>query len=372
MNIQYSLLQVPALAWSLHHQPRFNLPMNSPLQNLLGSFDLTPDETLALVQRAQLLRDGGSLDFAGLVAALFFLQPSLRTRLSCESAMARYGGSAVAMTPGVDSWRLAWEDGQVMDGEEQEHLRELAPVASRMAHILGVRNASRIGGGGSGATTYAELAKDEFLNTFATHATVPVVNLESNRWHPLQGLSDQMTIRDRLGDARGQRYVLTWAWHPRALPVATPHSQLVAACDLGMDVVILRPDGWQLDGQVVDGARERARACGGDLRESSDPAEAFPGAKVVCVKSWGRLDRYGDPELAALEEREKSGLRQDWLLDEPKMSLTEDAFLMHCLPVRRNVVVADAVLDGPRSAVVDEAENRLWTAAAVFAELLAR
>lgn len=342
------------------------VPAPTP-RHLLGSLDLDPAEGGELVDRARAIRAGGDRpDLARRLAALFFFQPSVRTRLSCEAAMARLGGSAVAMTPGVETWRFAWRDGEVMDGLEQEHVRELAPVVSRMADLVGIRRSERIGGGGEPAT-WEELARDPFLTAFAEHASVPVVNLESNLWHPLQGLADRMTIADRLREPRGRRYVLTWAWHPRALPVATPHSQLVAACDLGMEVVLLRPEGWGLDPGVVAAARERAEAGGGSLVESDDPGTALRGAHVVCAKAWGRLDRTDDPER---EAREKEGLRRAWLLDGERMARTDDAFLLHCLPVRRNVVVADEVLDGPRSAVIDEAENRLWTAAAVFAALL--
>jgi len=346
--------------------------MTAP-RHLLSSLDLSVAASNAWVERARRLREGAPLDLARLVAALFFFQPSLRTRLSCEAAMARYGGTAVAMTPGVDSWQFAHRMGTVMDGVEQEHVRELAPVVGRMAALAGIRLSSRIGGGdGTEPASYEELARDDFLHAFAERSPVPVVNLESNRWHPCQGLADQMTLRDRLPEPRGQRYVLTWAWHPRALPAATPHSQLVAACDLGMEVVVLRPEGWGLDPTVVAAARARAEEVGGSLRETDDPDDALPGARAVCVKSWGRLDRYGLPELADREADEKAPLRRAWLLDEEKLARTDDAFLLHCLPVRRNVVVSEAVLDGPQSAVVDEAENRLWTAAAVFAELLGR
>ena len=342
------------------------------MRHLLSSFDLTPAQSNRLVHKACALRDGRGLDLGGLVAALFFFQPSLRTRLSMESAMARFGGSATSMTPGADTWRFGWRDGETMDGEEQEHVRELAPVVSRLAHVAGIRCASRIGGSGGVQESYGELARDPFLHRFAEHASVPVINMESNRWHPLQGLADQMTIAEALGETRAQRYVLTWAWHPGALPVATPHSQLVAACDLGLDVVLLRPPGWGLEPEVLERARGRAEAQGGSLTESSEPDQALRGARVVCVKSWGRLDRYGSPQLAQQELTEKEPLRHSWLFDGAKMALTDEAMLLHCLPLRRNVVVADEVLDGPQSAVITEGENRLWTAAAVLAELLGR
>ena len=256
-----------------------------------------------------------------------------------------------------------------MDSETQEHVRELAPVLSRMCHFIGVRKSELIGGGSAAAgapRAYAELAADTFIRRMRELAQVPVVNLESNRFHPMQGLADSATLVERLRDARGKNYVLTWAWHPRSLPVATPHSQLLSAANLGMNVTVLRPPGYGLDPEIMAAAAERAGRSGGSVRETDDVEGAYRGAHVVCAKSWASLDYYGRFEE---ESRAKQSLRAGWMVDEHKLALTDDAFFMHCLPVRRNVVVSDAVLDSNRSAVIDEAENRLWTAAAVFAAL---
>jgi N-acetylornithine carbamoyltransferase len=165
------------------------------------------------------------------------------------------------------------EDGAVMDGSTQEHVRELAPVLARMCHFIGIRKSDLIASGaarGEAREGYAELARDEFMRRLAEHADVPVVNLESNRYHPLQGLADAATLVEKLGKPRGKKYVLTWAWHPKPLPAATPHSQLVAACDLGLDVTLLRPSGYGLDPEVVTAARARAEAQGGSLVETDD------------------------------------------------------------------------------------------------------
>jgi len=244
-------------------------------------------------------------------------------------------------------------------------------VLSRMGHLVGIRKAELITVGlerGGGGASYADLARDEFLQRFAEFAEVPVVNLESNRWHPLQGLADALTLQERLGEPRGKKYVLTWTWHPKSLPVATPHSQLMAAADLGMRVTLLRPEGFGLEPEVVRRARVRAESQGGSLEETDDMDFALRGAHVVCAKEWGALDLYGRPD----EERaRKEPLRERWIVDTEKLARTDDAFFLHCLPVRRNVVVTDAVLNSSRSAVVQQAENRLWTAAAVFGALAA-
>ncbi|MBK8976569.1 MAG: N-acetylornithine carbamoyltransferase [Planctomycetes bacterium] len=340
-------------------------------RNLLSTLDLSVDEVREVVELALEIKHGAHRpDFRGRVAALLFFNPSVRTRLSSEAAISRFGGSAVAFHAGKDTWNFECRDGVVMDGATQEHVRELAPVISRMSDVVGIRKSELItvGNADAGVTSdYRELKRDEFLHAFAEHAEVPVINLESNTWHPMQGLADAMTMVEALGDPRGRKYVLTWAWHPKSLPVATPHSQLLAAADLGMDVTILRPDGWSLDQEVVAAARSRAEALGGGVRESDDVEAAYRGAHVVCAKAWGSLDYYG---RFAEEAHAKRVLREGWIVDAAKMARTDGARFLHCLPVRRNVVVADAVLDGPWSAVKDEAENRLWTAAAIYVAML--
>ena len=340
-------------------------------RHLLSSLDLSPQELHALLAFAREIKLGRARPaLAGKVATLVFFNPSVRTRVSCESAMARFGGTGIALAAGKDTWNFECGEGVVMDGATQEHVRELAPVLSRMGHLVGIRKSELVTVGldkSANAASYAELAKDEFLQRFAEFAEVPVVNLESNRWHPLQGLADALTIQEKLPEPRGKKYVLTWTWHPKSLPVATPHSQLLAAADLGMRVTLLRPQGFGLEPAVVAAARARAESQGGSLTETDDVAAAMKGAHVVCAKEWGALELYGKPDE---ERRLKEPLRKTWIVDSDKLQRTDDAFFLHCLPVRRNVVVTDAVLNSQRSAVVQQAENRLWTAAAVFGALM--
>ncbi len=336
-------------------------------RNFLTTLDFSPEEVRALVDFALELKAGrAAAELKGLVATLLFFNPSVRTRVSCESALARYGGSAISINPGKDTWNFECGEGVVMDGNTQEHVRELAPVLSRLCHFIGVRKSELVTVGATKAEvtgSYEELARDEFIHRLAQFAEVPIINLESNRWHPLQGLADSATILEKLERPRGEKYVLTWSWHPKSLPVATPHSQLFSAANLGMSITLLRPPGYGLEPALVKAARARTESLGGSLVETDDFESAYHGARVVCAKGWGSLDYYGrfDEEVRA-----KAHLRRDWIVDERKMALSDRAWFMHCLPVRRNVIVSDAVIDSPRSAVIDEAENRLWTAAAVF------
>ena len=343
-------------------------------RHFISTLDYTSEELRALVDLAIELKHGGpNPDLAGRVSALLFFNPSVRTRVSCESALARFGGTAIAINPGKDTWNFECGEGVVMDGATQEHIRELAPVLSRLCHYVGIRKSELITTGNAKAevtSDYAELAQDEFIHRFAEHSEVPVINLESNRFHPLQGVADMATLVERFGgDPRGKKFVLTWAWHPKSLPVATPHSQLLAAADLGMECTVVRPEGWGLESDVMDAARERATALGGSLTETDDINAAYDGAHVVCAKAWGSLDYYGNFDQ---EAKDKAHLREGWIVDEKKMARTDNGAFMHCLPVRRNIVVTDGVLDGNQSAVIDQAENRLWTAAAVYSALRRR
>ncbi len=337
-------------------------------RNFLSTLDFSPHEVRSLVQLAlQLKRGETTVDLAGLVATLMFFAPSVRTRISCQSSLAKLGGTGIVVNPGSDAYALEIEDGVVMDGATAEHVKEVAPVVSRLCDWIGIRKSELVTQGSTTAdvtTSYDELKADRFINAYAKHATVPVINLESNSFHPLQGLADMATMVEKLGEPKQRKYVLTWAWHPKSLPVATPHSQLLAAADLGMEVTVLRPPGYSLDAGVMAAAKDRVESLGGSLNETDDIEAAYRGADVVCAKSWGSLDYYGRFED---EPADKAHLRKEWVVDEPKMDLTGKGIFMHCLPVRRNIVVTDGVLDGPRSAVVDQAGNRLWTAGAVFA-----
>ncbi len=336
-------------------------------RHFLSTLDFTTREIRQLVDLALEIKSGRVRpDLAGKVLGLLFFNPSVRTRMSCESAISRFGGSAIAVTPGRDTWQFECREGVVMDGNTQEHVRELAPVMSEFCDFVGIRKSELVTTSSTTADvtgTYEDVKQDEFMRRFAQFSRVPVVNLESNVYHPLQGLADSATMVERLGEPRGLKYVLTWAWHPKSLPAATPHSQLLSAANLGMQVTLLRPQGWGLDPEIVAAAKERAEGLGGTLEETDDVAEAYRGARVVCAKAWAGLEYYGRFDQ---EARDKASLRKAWVVDEAKLDLTDDAFFMHCLPVRRNVVVTDGVLDSERSVVVQEAGNRLWTVAALL------
>lgn len=339
-------------------------------RHFLTTLDRSLPELRELLERARRIKAGAARpDFRGKALALLFFNASVRTRVSFEAGFARFGGHPIHVQPGKETYVFEHRDGVVMDGATQEHVREVAPVLSRYVDCIGIRKSDLIT---TGATTadvtgaWSDVRGDDFLKAFARHATVPVVNLESNFEHPCQELADRMTLAEKLGDPRGKKYVLTWAWHPKSLPLATPHSQLLSAAALGMRVVHLRPPGYDLDPEVVAVARRRAAESGGSLEITDDIDGAYAGAHAVCAKSYGGIGWYGRFDD---ERRAKEPLRPRWIVDADKMGRTADAIFMHCLPIRRNVKATDGVLDGARSVVVDQAENRLWAQVALLEHL---
>jgi N-acetylornithine carbamoyltransferase len=295
------------------------------------------------------------------VLAMVFLDPSLRTRTSFETGMFLHGGHAVVLEPGKGSWALETEDGVVMDRDTVEHVTEAARVLGRYADALAVRAFPR-------GADWITAREDAVLRQFARHCEKPVINLESSRRHPCQELADAFTLRERLGDARGKKFVLSWAWHPKALPTAVPVSAALAAARLGMDVTIAAPDGCDLDPDDLSRIRQLSREAGGTVALSNDQASAIAGADAVYAKSWGPVSLYGQPEV----QRTWFDRHRAWKLTADRVRTTRGGkgIVMHCLPVRRNVEIDDAVLDGPNSVVVDEAENRLHVQRALLLTMI--
>jgi N-acetylornithine carbamoyltransferase len=331
-------------------------------RDFLAMEDWSPEAVehlLALAVRVKRGEITGGLERK--VLAAIFLDPSLRTRSSMETAMFLHGGHALVLEPGRGSWALETEDGAVMDGATVEHIKEAARVLARYADALAVRVFPK-------GTDWAVEREDRVIKDFARFSDKPVINLESSRRHPCQALADAMTLRERLGDTRGKRFVLTWAWHPKALPTAVPASAAIAAARLGMEVVVTRPPGFDLDPEDMSLIRRLAGECGGSVELCDDIDAGVSGAEAVYVKSWGSLQAFGRPE----EERVLREPFREWRLTERRLKRTKGGtgIVLHCLPVRRNVEIDDAVLDGPNSVVVDEAENRLHAQRALLLEIM--
>ena len=274
---------------------------------------------------------------------LLFLNPSLRTRISTQVAAKNLGMEVIVFNIDKDGWQLEFGEGVVMNGNTTEHIKEAAAVLGQYVSILGVRS---FPGLKDRTMDYSE----QVINNFIRYAGVPVVSLESATLHPLQSLADVITISELKPAGRKPKVVMTWAPHVKNLPQAVPNSFAEWINAWGQtDFVIAHPAGYELDERFTNGARI-----------TNNQQEALKDADFVYVKNWSSYKQYGqilnsDPS---------------WMITNERLSVTNQAKIMHCLPVRRNLVIADEVLDGPNSVVVREAGNRVWSAQAVLAEIL--
>lgn len=274
---------------------------------------------------------------------LLFLNPSMRTRLSTQIAASNLGMEAVVFNVGSEGWALEFEEETIMNGTTIEHVKDGAPVLGKYFDILGIRTFPSLK---NKEDDYREL----YLQQFIKYAGIPVVSLESATLHPLQSFTDIITIHESFKEKRKPKIVLSWAPHVKVLPqcVANSFSQWINAWG-GADFVITHPKDYQLDNHFTQGATI-----------THDQNKALKDADFIYVKNWSTYNDYG---TIACKDTE-------WMLTPEKLKLTNNAKVMHCLPVRRNVELSDEVLDGPNSLVTEQAGNRVWAAQAVLSEIL--
>jgi len=330
------------------------------MKNFLDLADFSREEILDLLALARRLEEHPEpRALAGKILGLVFFNPSLRTLSSFQVGMMRLGGQSFVITPGQGTWQLETRTGAIMNGAAAEHVREGLPVLASYADALGIRAFAE------GKDLRHDLAETNF-KAMAAVVDKPLINLESAMNHPCQALADWKTLEDLRVPQRA-KFVLTWANHPRVTPLAVPAATVHMAAQRGMEVVVLRPEGFALPPEIMDKARAAAAASGGSVRETNDRSEALNGAHVVYAKEWGSTAHYGD---SVGDATLRAGLT-DWCVRENWFSKSaSDCKFMHCLPVRRNVAVADEVLDGPRSVVQREAHNRLPAQMAVLHRML--
>ncbi|MGI9329367.1 MAG: N-acetylornithine carbamoyltransferase [Gammaproteobacteria bacterium] len=323
--------------------------------------DFSPEQIDALVSLAgRLQHNPEPRALEGKVLSLLFLSPSLRTLASFQAAMVRLGGGSFVISPDMSIHGLETRPGIVMDGMAAEHIREAVPVIAAYGDAIGIRAFAER------RNLDHDLADLEY-KAMSKLVSTPVINMESAIGHPCQSLADWKTLNDLDVPKQGGRFVLSWAYHPRALPLAVPSATLQMAAMRGMDVTVLRPEGFELPPTIMDRATQAAATSGGSVRETDNRAEALEGAHIIYAKSWSSTRHYGDK----LKDTELRQPLVDWCVDEPWFETAEqDCRFMHCLPVRRGVVVSDRVLDGPRSVVIQEAQNRMYAQMAVLHAML--
>ncbi|RRD60313.1 N-acetylornithine carbamoyltransferase [Tannerella forsythia] len=276
-------------------------------------------------------------------ALLIFFNNSLRTRLSTQKAATNLGMNVIVLDINQGAWRLETERGVVMDGDKSEHLLEAIPVMGCYCDIIGVRSFARFE---SKEDDYSE----KILQQFIRYSGRPVFSMEAATRHPLQSFADLITIEEYKRTER-PKIVLTWTPHPRALPQAVPNSFAEWINAAGYELVITHPEGYELDPQFV-----------GDARVEHNQRKAFEGADFIYAKNWAA---YKDPHYGEVLSTDRS-----WTVDTEKMALTNNAFFMHCLPVRRNLIVTDEVIESPQSIVIPQAANREISAQVVLKRML--
>ena len=277
---------------------------------------------------------------ANKLMVLLFFNPSLRTRLSTQKAAYNLGMDVISMNM-TEGWKWEMEDGAIMKFDTAEHIKEAARVISSYADIIGVRTFP-------GLKNKEVDYQDKVIKTLMKYSTVPIINMESSILHPMQSLTDLFTIKEKKKKEK-LKVVLSWAPHPKALPQAVSNSFLQWMSKIGQEVKICHPEGYELDRQFSSGHSI-----------IHDQKEAFDNADVVYVKNWSSVTQYGK----VLQNDD------EWMITKEKLNGTSDALLMHCLPVRRNVVLADDAIDSIHSVVIEQASNRTVAAQAVIQSIL--
>lgn len=325
--------------------------------------DFSIDEIKALLALATRLDEHPEPEaLRGKVLSLLFLSPSLRTLASFQAAMVRLGGGSFVISPDMSIHGLETRPGIVMDGVAAEHIREAVPVIASYGDAIGIRAFAER------KNLEYDLAETEF-GSLTSLIDKPYINMESAMNHPCQSLADWKTMDDLGIPPNGGKFVLSWAYHPKPLPLAVPCATLHMAAFRGMDVTVLRPEGFELPAAIMQKAQAAAAASGGTIRETDNRREAMEGAHVIYAKSWSSTKFYGDRN----GDRDLRNALDHWCVDDPWFdNAAADCRFMHCLPVRRGVVVSDRVLDGPRSVVIHEARNRMLAQMAVLHRMLGR
>lgn len=275
------------------------------------------------------------------VLGMLFFNPSLRTRLSTQKAALNLGMDVIVMNISNDGWVLEFEDGAVMENSSAEHVKEAAQVISQYCDVLAIRAFAALK---NKEEDYAE----KVISSFVKYATVPVISLESATGHPLQALADAITIKE-FQQKKHPKVVLSWAPHPRALPQAVANSFVEFIKSTDAELVVTHPKGYELNNEIMEG-----------VPVEYDQNKAFADADFIYAKNWSSYTEYG--KILSTDK--------NWMITNAKMQLTNNAKFMHCLPVRRNVVVADEVLDSENSIVIQQANNRTYAAQIVLKKIL--
>lgn len=312
------------------------------MKNFINSDDISDykkivEEAIQLKSNPNQLEDIGKNKSIGLL----FFNPSLRTRISTQKASMILGLKTFVMNFNSEGWQLEFENNTIMSEDKAEHVKDAAKVLSEYCDIIAIRKFADL-------NNKIDDEKEIVLSSFLKYSTVPILNLESSTFHPLQGLADAITIHETKNKAR-PKIVLSWAPHPKSLPHAVPNSFIKMAKKNNFELIISNPIGYDLNPEITKG-----------INIIHDQKEAFINADFIYAKNWSSYENYGKVLIND----------SSWKIDRKKMSLTNNAKFMHCLPVRRNVVVDDNVIDSENSLVISQAENRIYSALIILKKLI--
>jgi len=330
------------------------------IKHFLSTEDWTQQDLNQLLVDAGFLKDHPLQNhLAGKSIALLFLNPSMRTRTSFELGMQQLGGTAIVLQPGQDAWGIEFEPNTVMDGDAEEHIKEVAGVLSAYVDMIAIRAFPAF-------KDWSQDKLDHKIKGLAQHATVPVINMETIV-HPCQELALMMTIKNHLVEVKRKKFLLTWTYHPKPLNTAVANSALLISSKFGMDVTLLCPNAdYLLDEKYMVAAHAQCADHGATFTVTHDIEAAYQNADFVYAKSWGALPFYGDAE-AEFEQRKQY---KHFIVDGQKMALTNQAKFSHCLPLRRNIKATDEVMDADYCVALEEAENRLHVQKAMMLNLM--
>jgi len=329
-------------------------------RDLLSARDLTRPELENILELAARMKGKRSSQvLAGKALGLLFFDRSLRTRVSFEVATVQLGGHCINVFADRELYDLEPEEQVVMDGRAEEHVKDAARTLSRYVDALGIRQLSH-------SSSWENDRHEKLMRSYAHYATVPVINLESTIEHPCQAIADVMTMQENLLQLRGRKLALAWTNNPEPKNLGPCHSVLALAAMLGMNITVTHPLGFELEHDIVGDAERLAAENGGSLSIANALEDGVRGAEVVYCRSWGSTKYWEEPEREAMVKRSLGS----WIVDRNTMELTENALFMHPLPVRRGVGASDDVIDGERSVIYDQAENRVHAQKALLAWLL--
>ena len=334
--------------------------MANTLRHYLSTEDLGAEDLRQVLELSKRIKLKGPREaFRGKSLGLIFLARSLRTRVSFEVAMNQLGGHCITLDPERDVYRHETLRETVMDGPAEEHVKDAARTLSRYLDGIGIRLPQQ-------RNSWEEDRSEALLRGYAAHASVPIINLQSPLEHPCQALADVFTMQERCRSLKGRKLTLAWTQNPSSPGPGIPHSLILLATRLGMDVTLSHPQGFELDAEILSLAQRHAAESNRELRITHDLDEACEGAEFLYARSWCSLSCYGDPDRETLLKRNLD----NWKITQAQLDHGNNAFLMQPLPVRRNLSVDDAVLDGPRSLAYDQAGNRLQVQKALLLHLL--